>query len=272
MFHEQRLDREHLVHVAGHGFEMIEVFATRSHFDYRDARAVEELAGWLADTRLELHAVHAPAFDALSGGRWVGSYSNASGDESRRRAALVETEAALGIARSVPFRYLVVHLGMPAVEQVPANDNHREAARRSVEEIVEMAARVGVQVAMEVIPNALSSAASLSQMIEEDLEGVNVGICLDYGHAHVMGDVGDAVEAVSGHLWTTHVHDNGGRRDDHLVPFSGSIDWDAAMMATQKIGYDGPLIMEVGDTGDPVEVLRRCVKARERLEQTFVTF
>jgi sugar phosphate isomerase/epimerase len=141
-----------------------------------------------------------------------------------------------------------------------------------VEEIAEMAARVDVQVAMEVIPNGLSSAAALSQMIEEDLEGVNVGICLDYGHANLMGDVGDAVEAVSGHLWTTHVHDNRGQRDDHLVPFAGAIDWDAAIMATQKIGYDGALILEVGDTGDPVDVLRRAAKARERIEKMFVTF
>ena len=282
LFHEHRLDREHLVHVAAHGFDAVEVFATRSHFDYRDAHAVEQLASWLADTRLELHSVHAPAFDALSGGRWVGSYSNASGDETRRQAALAETEAALAIARVVPFRYLVVHLGTPDL-QIGANDsgssralsrddNQRNAARRSVEEIAGMAERVRVRVALEVIPNSLSSASALSELIEEDLEGVDVGICLDYGHAHVMGDVGDAVEAVSGHLWTTHVHDNHGKRDDHLVPYGGSIDWDAAMMATQKIGYDGALMLEVGDTGDPVDVLRRCVKARQRLEQTFVTF
>ena len=288
LFHEHRLTRDHLVHIAAHGFESVEVFATRAHFDYRDGHASEELAGWLADTRLELHSVHAPAFDALSGGRWVGSYSNASGDDTRRRAALAETEAALAIARVVPFRYLVVHLGTPTtVEHAPPgdaaaragssrmpsrDDNQRDAARRSVEQIAEMAAAVGVRVAMEVIPNALSGAADLSLLIEEDLEGLDVGICLDYGHAHLMGDVGDAVEAVSGHLWTTHVHDNAGTRDDHLVPFAGSIDWDAAMMATQKIGYDGALILEVGATGDPVDVLRRAARARERLEKTFVTF
>jgi sugar phosphate isomerase/epimerase len=287
LFHEHRLNREHLVHIAAHGFEAVEVFATRSHFDYRDTHAVEQLASWLADTRLELHSVHAPAFEALSGGRWVGSYSNASADETRRQAALAETEAALSIARVVPFHYLVVHLGTPDSEQTAAtdsssragspravsrDDNQRNAARRSVEEIAAMAERVQVRVALEVIPNSLSSATALSELIEEDLEGADVGICLDYGHAHVMGDVGDAVEAVSGHLWTTHVHDNQGKRDDHLVPYGGSIDWDAAMMATQKIGYDGALMLEVGDTGDPVEVLRRCVKARQRLEKTFVTF
>jgi sugar phosphate isomerase/epimerase len=272
LFHEHRLSREHFVHIAAHGFEAVEVFATRAHFDYRDEQALKHLSEWLVDTRLELHSVHAPAFDALEKGRWVGSYSNASGDENRRKAALAESEAALAIARHVPFRYLVVHLGMPAVEPVPPHDNQRDAARRSVEDLVAMSERVNVQVALEVIPNPLSSADALSRLIEEELEGIDVGVCLDYGHAHLMGDLLEAVETLSGHLWTTHVHDNRGKRDEHLVPFAGTIDWDAAMMATQKIGYDGALILEVGDTGDPIDVLRRCVKARERLEKTFVIF
>ena len=135
-----------------------------------------------------------------------------------------------------------------------------------------MAAEAGVRPALEVIPNDLSAAGTLVRLIEEDLEGIDVGICLDYGHAHLMGDLGDAIETISGHLWTTHVHDNGGRRDDHLVPFAGSIDWDVAMMETQKIGYDGVLMLEVADTGNPLDVLKRSVAARERLEKTFVTF
>ena len=275
LFHEHRLDREHLVHIAAHGFEAVEVFATRSHFDYRSGAAIDSLGEWLSETRLELHSMHAPAFEAYRNGRWVGPFSNASSDETRRRAALAEAEAALAVARQIPFRYLVVHLGMPVVESPQASkgsDNQRDAARRSVEDLVVMADRVHVHVALEVIPNPLSSAADLCQLIEEDLDGIDIGVCLDYGHAHLMGDVGEAIETLSGHLWTTHVHDNGGTRDDHLVPYAGTINWDAAMMGTQKIGYDGVLMLEVGDTGDPVDVLRRSVKARERLEKTFVTF
>jgi sugar phosphate isomerase/epimerase len=272
LFHEQRLAREHLVHIAAHGFDAVELFATRAHFDYRDASAVAQLAEWLNDTRLELHSVHAPIVDAIRNGQWVGSFSNASGEEARRKAAVAEAAAALAVASQIPFRYLVVHLGMPAGQQIPAADNQPEAARRSVEEIVALAEAAHVRVALEVIPNPLSSAASLVRLIEEQLEGLDVGVCLDYGHAHVMGDLGEAIETVSGHLWTTHVHDNSGRRDDHLVPYAGSINWDTAMMETQKIGYDGALMFEVADTGDPVEVLKRAVKARERLEKTFVTF
>jgi len=272
LFQEERLTRDHLVHIAAHGFEAIELFATRAHFDYHDDRARAQLAEWLSDTRLELHSVHAPAFEALRQGRWVGAFSNASSDETRRKAAIAEAEAALALARQVPFRFLVTHLGVPASEALSSADNQRNAARRSVEELVALAAAVNVRVAIEVIPNPLSGASELLELIEEDLDGLDVGICLDYGHAHLMGDAVEAIETVSGHLLTTHVHDNRGTRDDHLVPFAGSIDWDAAIMSTQKIGYDGIFMLEVGDTGDPVDVLRRSVKARERLEKTFVTF
>jgi sugar phosphate isomerase/epimerase len=269
LFHERRLSRDHLVDIAAHGFDAIELFATRTHFDYASEPAIAELAEWLSDTRLELHAVHAPVGEAFRGGQWVGTYSTASGDDARRKQAVAEAAAALRLAEHVPFRYLVVHLGV--VGGAAPSDNRRDAARRSVEEIVALAATARVGVALEVIPNSLSNASALVELIE-DLDGADVGICLDYGHANIMGDLGEAIETLSGHLWTTHVHDNHGKRDDHLVPFAGSINWDAAVMMTQKIGYDGAFVLEVGDTGDPIDVLRRASKARERLESSFVTF
>ena len=272
LFHEKRLSREHLVEIAAHGFETVEVFATRSHFDYRDADAVRQLAEWLADTRLELHSVHAPIVEAMRDGKWVGSFSIASGDEARRKLAIEETKAALEIARVIPFRYLVLHVGMPAAEKVAPGDNQPAAARRSVEEIVDAAGAVGVKVAVEVIPNPLSMPAALCRLIEEDLEDLEVGICLDYGHANLLGDVAEAIETISGHLVTTHVHDNGGKRDDHLVPFTGRINWDVAIMSTQKVGYDGVLMFEIADTGNAVDVLKKAAAARQRLEKLFITF
>jgi len=273
LFHDRRLTREDVVDLAAHGFELIELFATRSHFDYRNPDAIAELREWLGDTRVTLHSVHAPVMEAMRGGEWVGSFSIASGDETRRKAAVSEAEAALAIAGSIPFEFLVVHVGIPTGQKIPPGDNQPAAARRSVIDIVEAATRVNVRVALEVMPNPLSGAAGLVDTIEEQLEGVDVGICLDYGHANLMTDVAEAVETVSGHLWTTHVHDNDGKRDDHLVPYAGTINWDEAMMATQKIGYDGAVMFEVGSNGaQPVEVLKRIAKARERLEKTFVTY
>jgi sugar phosphate isomerase/epimerase len=272
LFHESRLTREHLTHIAGHGFEAVEVFATRAHFDYHDPRAAAELAEWVSDLGLSFHSMHAPIVEAIRGGKWMGSFSIAAGDEPRRKTAVAEVAAPLQVAATVPFQYLVLHLGIPNGPQAPAGDNQPDAARRSIEEIVAMANEVNVRVALEVMPNSLSTATAICHLIEEQLDGLDVGVCLDYGHANLMGDLSDAIETVSGHLWTTHVHDNDGRNDEHRVPFAGRIDWDAAIMETQKIGYDGVLMFEVADTGDPIEVLQRAVKARARLEHMFVAF
>jgi len=272
LFHDRRLTREDLAAIAAHGFQAIELFATRSHFDYRDAAAVVQLGEWLVDTGLALHSVHAPVMDAMRNGQWVGSFSIAAGDDTRRQAAVAEALATLALATTIPFTYLVVHVGMPADKAGPG-DNQPDAARRSVMEIVQAATRVGVRVALEVIPNSLSSPSALVRTIEEELEGIDVGVCLDYGHAHLGTDVAEAAETLSGLLWTTHVHDNHGKRDEHLVPYSGTINWDEAMMTTQKIGYEGALIFEVGSTGaDQGDVLRRTARARDRLDKTFITF
>ena len=51
LYVSERLDRDHLVEVAAHGFEAIELFALREHFDYRDRRAAVALAEWLDAVR-----------------------------------------------------------------------------------------------------------------------------------------------------------------------------------------------------------------------------
>jgi sugar phosphate isomerase/epimerase len=272
LFHDHRLTRDHLALVARHGFEAVEVFATRPHFDYRDDDAVTQLDGWLRETRLELHSLHAPIAEAVRRGDMVAPYSTASGDEARRAAAVAEAKAALAVAARIPFKYLVLHLGVPTRTNPPASDNQPAAARRSLEEIALAAHAVGVRIAVEVIPNALSTPGALVRLLEDDTEGLDAGVCLDYGHAHLMGDVAEAIEELSGHVVTTHVHDNRRRADDHLPPFAGSIDWDVAMMETQKVGYEGVLMFEVADNGDAVAALQRCAAARERLESTFVIF
>jgi sugar phosphate isomerase/epimerase len=271
LFHRTRLSRDHLAQIASHGFDIVEIFAAQDHFDYRDDEAASELASWLEETGLELHSVHAPIAQRFSGGQWIGSFSNAARDEARRAAAVVETKAVLDLARRIPYHYLVLHVGAP--EGVPdATPNDVSSARRSIQELTAMAAEVGVRLALEVIPNSLSRPEALVKLIEDDFEAEDLGVCFDYGHAHLMGDLGDAIEAVSGHLWTTHIHDNGGRADEHLVPFAGTIDWNSAIMATQKIGYEGALMLELAGDGQPMETLARAAAARKRLDGLFVTF
>jgi sugar phosphate isomerase/epimerase len=268
LFHDRRLERDHLAAIAAHGFEAIELFATRSHFDYHDAETVSRLADWLSETGLVLNSVHAPITESFGAGdAWTPSFSTAAADRAARETAVREAQAALAIADRIRYGVLVLHLGTPASRQ-GSDDNHRASALRSVEEICESAAAVGVRVAVEVIPNKLSDAASLARMLDQDIEARNVGICLDFGHAHLLGDAADAVETAAEHLIATHVHDNRGRDDEHLVPGRGTIDWDAVLITMQKVGYDGAWLMELANTGSPAAVLEEARRARQRFERT----
>ena len=266
LYHDRRLERDHLVELAAGGFETIELFATRTHFDYHDESAIAALGEWLADTGLSLNSVHAPIVSGMAAGGETDIYSNALADNARRQAAVRETAAALQMARRIPFNVLVVHLGTPS-EKAQPGDNNRAAAFRSAEEICRLAEPLGVRVAFEVIPNELSTASALVTLLERDLDAPHAGICMDFGHAHIMGDVADAVETAAEHLIATHVHDNRRRRDDHLVPFLGSINWDTALMTMQKIGYEGTYLMELANTGEAAAVLEGARGARQRFER-----
>jgi sugar phosphate isomerase/epimerase len=265
LYHAQRLRREHLAEMASNGFDTVEIIATRSHVDYHEAAALDDVADWLTRERLRLHSIHAPVTERFECGRWVAPLSNASPNPQVREHALRETKAALELARRVPVEVLVVHVGLQDALLASAADNARDAARRSVEAIAGYAGPLGVRVALEVIPNALSAADALVALVE-DLDLPNVGICLDFGHAHMMGDVVDAIETLSGLLIATHVHDNRGTRDEHLPPFEGTIDWPGALMALQKVGYEGPMMLELASADVPAPVLERARHAIARLE------
>jgi sugar phosphate isomerase/epimerase len=267
LYHDQRLSREHLNRIAALGFEAVEVFATRTHFDYHDRAAVAELAGWMSAAGLRLHSIHAPIVLSLTNGQWGPAFSNAMSDEAERTRAVQETDAALNLAREMSVRYLVVHLGVPDAQKPSPQDNNRDAARKSIEQIYRLAKPLGIQVALEVIPNALSTAGSLVALIEDELDLPDLGICMDFGHAFILGDPVEAVETASGHLITTHVHDNDGKRDDHLMPFDGRLDWTTVLMSMQKVGYESTYMFEVANTSQAERVLENAARVRKRFEQ-----
>ena len=264
LYHAQRLRHDHLAEVAAHGFGAVEIIATRSHLDYHDAAVLDAAADWLTREGLRLHSLHAPVMERFDG-TWVDPLSIASPDNAARVRAVRETGAALELARRVPVSVLVVHPGLQDSLLSSAVQNNRDSALRSVEEIVALASPLGVRVALEVIPNAMSTADALVDLLDE-LDMPEVGVCLDFGHAHLQGDVVDAIETLSGLIAATHVHDNHGRRDEHLAPFEGTVDWTGALMALQKVGYEGTMMLELAGADPSAPALERARQAMVRLE------
>lgn len=266
LFHGERLERPHLERIAAAGFADVEVFATRSHVDYHDRGRVHEVRGWLRDLGLTAGSVHGPICESFVGGEWGRAFSLASSDAARRQEALDEMRAAIDAASVLGAGFLVVHLGLPAGQPVPPGDNDPRALARSLETLVSLASGTGVRLALEVIPNPMSTPDALAEFFDSGGAVGDAGVCLDLGHAHLLGGVADAAETLGGAIITTHVHDNNGREDSHLVPGQGSIDWPVALAALWKVGYADRLVFEVADRGDADGVLARTVGARDRLQ------
>jgi sugar phosphate isomerase/epimerase len=268
LFHNERLDAAHLEAIAAQGFTDVELFATRSHFDYHDRGRVHEVRSWLERHGLAAGSLHGPICESFRDGVWGRSYSNASTDSVRRQEAVDEARVALEAARILGCGYMVVHLGLPAGQPGTAGDNDRRAAQKSLEQLAAAAGDAGIRLAVEVIPNALSTPDALGDLLdaEDAFDLATTGVCLDLGHAHLMGGVVDATETLAGAVIATHLHDNNGREDRHLVPGQGSIDWPMALTALWKIDYRGPLVFEVADHGDVSGILQRIVGARARLQ------
>lgn len=271
LYHHLRLRREHLADIGAHGFETVEIVATRTHFDYWNEASVAELQEWLGAAGLELGSVHAPVAEGFAPAGWERPLSIASADPDARARAVAEVEQALYIARRIPYKALIVHLGRTSFtgHEHAGDQDSRDGARRSIEKLTALAAPLGVRIAVEVIPNELSRPGSLVHFVEAEIEG-EAGICLDVGHAHLNGDVVDVIEIVSEHLVAVHLHDNRGRTDDHLMPFAGTIDWPAAMTTVQKVGFDGPLTLEVAPRRSAAETLAAAREARARLEKLVI--
>ncbi len=227
LFVDERLSSHILDRILEAGIRRLEIFGARQHFDYRDPHHVNDVAQWFKDHDVALGGLHAPLFDDTDWGRSGGRPVSIAYLEKRHRLdSMEEIKRALEVAEKLPFRYLVLHMGLPGEE---FETEKFDAALTSVEHLHIFAKERGVEILLENTPNKLSEPERLVQFIHFSHLGLK--ICFDTGHAHMAGGVGPAFETLKAHIVSAHVHDNGSESDDHLMPFDGGINWSEAMRA-----------------------------------------
>ena len=123
---------------------------------------------------------------------------------------------------------------------------------------VELAARYGMNIAVENMFDKMDPVLGYRRprflaRVEEVLEVVdtlrqtydNVGVCWDFGHANEMGwNQPQALKMIGDRLIALHVQDNYGVKDDHLLPYHGTIQWEPVMKTLKDIGYEGVFAYE----------------------------
>lgn len=260
---KERLHPGLLDGLISHGAQAIEIFGARQHFDYANRKAhIREIADWFRSSGIPLNSLHSPLYSDYEWGHAGSAPVNvASTDRAGRVEAMDEIKRALEVAEQIPFRFLIQHLGTPSEA---FSEKKFEDAMTSIEHLRAFAKPLGVRILLENIPNELSTPEKLVEMIHT-AHFDDVGVCFDFGHAHLMNSVRESFEVLRDYICSTHVHDNGKDKDSHLWPGQGTIDWKEAVGLLRSAQQAPPLLLEIeGD--DKVNPLEKLGAAFEKLE------
>ncbi|MHB8503463.1 MAG: sugar phosphate isomerase/epimerase family protein [Candidatus Acidiferrales bacterium] len=257
MFVSRRLTPELLGQIAEAGFEAVEIFCTRGHFDYTTKQEMQVMASALSQHGLALTSLHAPTSRDLSATREGGTpLSICEVERVRRVEAMDELKRVIDVAEDLPYSRLILHMGGP---RETADPRKRDAAFSSLEHLVLHAHHRGVSIAVENTTSEMGDPAYLRTFVDETrLTGLRFNF--DIGHAHLAdGPEDERIEKAFAPLRelvvSAHIHDNHGEKDEHLPPYDGSIDWESAVIILksapeqdlaltlelkEKTGHDAP--------------------------------
>jgi sugar phosphate isomerase/epimerase len=275
MFVSRKLTPELLGQIAGAGFQGVELFCSRGHFDYTTKPEVRAMAQLLASNGLWLSSLHAPASRDLSATREGGTpLSICEVERVRRIEAMDELKRAIDVAEEMPYPRMVLHMGGP---RETADPRKRDAAFSSLEHLVLHAKHAGVTICVENTTSEMGDPAYLRNFVDETrLTGLRFNF--DIGHANLAdGSEDERIEKSFAPLRdlvaSVHLHDNHGDKDEHLPPYDGTIDWPSAIKTLKSAPETNfPLVLELKEKTGPeapgaVEQLETARKAMDSFEQ-----
>ncbi len=275
------------------GAELIEVFASRHHFNYTDRNAVRELATWFRANPVAA-TMHMPIFTEAEEVAWSRhtepTLNLVSRDKRQRIAAMDEVKRAFEAAEQIPFRSCVLHLGL---KDDRWSTETLDLSLTAIEHLKAFATPLGLQLLLENLQNDLATPAHLVEIARVG-HFDTVGFCLDTGHAHLAsplqpdetgfdriarehlrdqwGDAAlkdalpEALQLFGNRLVELHLHDNNGMRDEHLWPAEAAagkgIDWGILRSTLAHTAHPLNEVLEIAyDPPTPSRDLTRKTRA-----------
>lgn len=153
---------------------------------------------------------------------------------------------------------MVIHLPN---DKYPINKLGMERAER----ITNQAEEFKVNVAFENLENIHNVAHILNSSNSK-----RIGFCYDSCHQANFAIEDDLLGKYGNRLMAIHLHDNGGEKRQHQLPFDGNIDWSTIMKKIAFTGYKGATTLEPMNWGyenlSIEEFLSRAYKKVKKLD------
>lgn len=155
---------------------------------------------------------------------------------------------------------IVFHTCPDFANPPPANNLLLE----SIEEILQFAEQAKIVLAVENIRRS-----DYVDNVLENFDSEYLGLCYDSGHDFVWSEKPVEILKKWGHrLVASHLHDNMGCDDDHLIPFTGKIDWQKIILNWPKNCKEVLMLEAIGDgqTQSPESYVSAAYKSIVKLK------
>ena len=154
---------------------------------------------------------------------------------------------------------MVVHL---PDDKYPIND----LGMSRINKMVKLAKEFNINIAFENIRN-YQNVTRILDTIDSD----KIGFCYDSCHHENYYPESDLLNKYGNCLMAIHLHDNGGARGQHQLPFDGNICWSTVMKKISDTTYFGPTALEPMNWGyenlSIQEFLAMAYKKAKKLEK-----
>ncbi|MFM1801288.1 MAG: hypothetical protein RJA81_640 [Planctomycetota bacterium] len=208
---------------------------------WKQLPVANQIQNQIQDHGLKVWSVHGP---------WGGQSIEAlrvdlsDTDPIRRRESMSDLLWAMDWSAELGASVVVVH---PGGLSQPEDLAERSAVlSENLQTLADEALARSLKLGLENMPKGVypgSSMADLYQIVKH-LNHAALGLVLDTGHAQLSQTIRSETAAASELLFSTHLHDNNGKSDSHLIPGEGVVDWQEFHKAIDEIGYNGPFILE----------------------------
>ena len=218
-------------------FEHWEIFSEAEHY-------VQNISGILAVMAPSYdlkYSIHAPICDT----------NIASLNERMREASVLDLLSLVESALSLNITTITVHPGVYSLVVPDLEEKSVAAAKKSLRTLDRVMAEYGIKVAVENMPNLDFMLGRTPQELADIVDGTELGVCFDIGHANTVGDIDGFVDLLGSKFVNVHIHDNLGKSDEHLVLGEGNVDFRSTLKKLSS--YKGNYIIESRDFPSAVE-------------------
>ncbi|UCF71573.1 MAG: sugar phosphate isomerase/epimerase [candidate division WOR-3 bacterium] len=240
------------------GFSHVSLGARVVHSNYLTTRGQKDIRALVQGHGLAICSIHTPFGEGLD----ISSPHRGTGDDT-----VDVYRKCIEAAHCLSARVVIFH---PTAYQRHDNiEIRKKTIVRNLGKLLDYLGKTGVTIAVE--NDSHDAANDIVSFSLDEIGDVRYGFCYDSSHDNLVQQPLALLKKYGSRLFTTHISDNRGNKDDHMLPYQGTYDWNGFCEIFTRLGFVGVFLLEVEmrESGlkSPAIFLREAFARGERLRK-----